>query len=70
MHSSIYLTILIVISLILPDFISLFTQNFAFIDAELKYYKYIGDDLLKYKKSLVESLKLKYKFFSENNDKE
>lgn len=67
MHSSIYLTVLIVLSLILPDFINLVTSNFSAIDAELKYYKNVGDDLLKYKESLVESLKAKYEYYYHPN---
>ncbi|EAS02450.2 transmembrane protein, putative (macronuclear) [Tetrahymena thermophila SB210] len=63
MHSSIYLTVLVVLSLILPDFINLVTSNFSIIDAELKYYRNMGDELQKYKESLVESLKAKYELY-------
>ena len=60
MHNSILLTCLMLVSLILPDIISVMTSQFATVDAELKYYKYFGEDLLKYRSQLIENIKMRY----------
>lgn len=57
MHSSVFLTILVVLSLAMPDFVSLVTSNFSVVEAELLYYKRVADEAERYKNSLVESLK-------------
>jgi len=44
MHSSVFLTILVVLSLAMPDFVSLVTSNFSVVEAELLYYKRVADE--------------------------
>lgn len=68
MHSSLILTVLVLFSIILPDLVNIITSNFTVVDAELKYYKFVGSDINKQKNKLVENLKMRYVNFFEEND--
>lgn len=49
MHRSVYLTFLVLISLLLPDMVSVISSNFVTLDAEIKFHKYLGEDIIKYR---------------------
>ncbi len=60
MNSSVFLTILVFISLVLPDIITVISSNFTIADAELSYYQHINNNLLSKRSQLVDTLKDRY----------